>query len=430
MSALGITDRHSLAGVVRAWGAAKATQTRLVIGCRLDLADDTKLLVYPTDRAAYSRLCRMLTLGKARGGKGACLLERSDLLAHAEGQIAIVIEETPDDALAARLGSLREGFADRLYIALTVRRQPGDAVRMELLEQMARASRVASVATGDVLYHEPRRRILQDVVTCIREGCTIDDAGFRRERSVDRHLKGPAEMARLFAAHPDALARTHEIVDRARFDLGELRYQYPNEADEPGRTPQQTLETLTWAGADRRYDGQIPPGVEAQLRHELRLIGELEYAPYFLTVNSIVSEANRRGILCQGRGSAANSAVCYVLGVTSVDPIQSGLLFERFISAERREPPDIDVDFEHERREEVIQHGFTTRYTRRDRAALTATVILRYRSRSAIREVGKVFGLTEDVTGKPWPKQCLGLELWTARSRTTRCAEGDLDPGE
>jgi error-prone DNA polymerase len=403
LPALGITDRNSLAGVVRAWEAAKTTSVRLVVGCRLDLSDAPAMLVFPSDRPAYARLCRLLTIGKARAGKGACDLAVDDVLAKADGLLGIVLDETPDDGLRSRLGRLREGFGDRLHTALTLRRQPGDAVRLNRLEEEARAVGVQAVATGDVLYHEPRRRILQDVVTCIREGCTIDTAGFRRERSVDRHLKAPAEVARLFAQHPAAVERSLEIVARARFDLAELRYQYPNEVEEPGQTAQQTLERLTWAGAESRYRGAVPENVAAQLRHELRLIDELGYAPYFLTVNSIVREARRRDILCQGRGSAANSAVCYVLGVTSIDPLQSGLLFERFVSAERREPPDIDVDFEHERREEIIQWVYET--YGRDRAALCAT-ILRFRARGAVREVGKVMGLSEDVTG------ALASQVW------------------
>jgi error-prone DNA polymerase len=403
LPALGVTDRNSVAGIVRAWEAARATSLRLVAGCRIDLTDGTALLLYPTDRPAWSRLCRLLTLGNGRGGKGACLLDWDDVAAAAEGLLAIRVDETPDDTLPTRLHRLREAFADRLYLALTLHRRPGDAVRLARLAEAARAAKVTKIVTGDVLYHEPRRRILQDVLTCIREGCTIEAAGFRRERSADRHLKSPAEMARLYAAHPDALASTLEIVARTKFDLGDLRYQYPNEAEEPGQTPQQTLETLTWAGASRRYGARLPDDVAGQLRHELRLIDQLAYAPYFLTVHSIVREARKRGILCQGRGSAANSAVCFVLGITSIDPTRSGLLFERFVSAERREPPDIDVDFEHDRREEVIQWIYDT--YGRDRAALCCT-ILRFRARGAVREVGKVMGLTEDVTG------ALASQVW------------------
>ncbi|MBC7801566.1 MAG: error-prone DNA polymerase, partial [Gemmatimonadaceae bacterium] len=281
-------------------------------------------------------------------------------------------------------------------LAGTVRRRPGDTVRLQEWHDLGQAAGIPLIATGDVLFHDPGRRILQDVVTCIREGCTIDAAGFRRERHADRHMKAPADMARLFARHPDAIARTTELVDRCTFDLGQIRYQYPTEVEDPALTPQQTLERLTWAGAATRYPAGIPDTVDRQLRHELSLIAQLDYAPYFLTVHSIVRFARSRDILCQGRGSAANSAVCYVLGVTSIDPTRTGLLFERFISAERREPPDIDVDFEHERREEVIQWIYD--HYGRTRAALCATV-MRFRSRGAVREVGKVLGLTDDVTG-------------------------------
>ncbi len=394
--ALGITDRNSLAGIVRAWEAARATGVRLVVGCRLDLADGTSLLVYPTDRAAYGRLCRLLTLGKGRAGKGLCRLDPDDLARGGEGLIAMLLPDAPDDALAARLTRLRADFGDRAYCALTLRRRPADAVWLQGLADMAARAGVAAVATGDVLYHVPERRMLQDVLGCIREGCTIDAAGFRRERFADRHLRPPEETARLFARHPDALARAGEIAARCRFDLGELRYQYPDEIEEVGLPAQATLERLTWEGAARRFPGGVPDAVAAQLRHELALIGRLEYAPYFLTVNNIVRFARGEEILCQGRGSAANSAVCYVLGITAIDPVQSSLLFERFVSAERQEPPDIDVDFEHERREDVIQWVYEA--YGRDRAALCATVT-RFRARGAVREVGKVMGLSEDVTG-------------------------------
>ncbi len=399
LPALGITDRNSVAGMVRAHQRAKEAGIRLVVGCRLDLTDGVSVLVYPTDRPAWSRLTRLLTLGKSRAGKGACTLGWDDLAASARGLIAVLCSAPTPEILQR----LRGDFADRAYLALTLHRRPNDAVRLRQAADLAGSIGVPTVATGDVLYHAPRRRILQDVLTCIREGCTIDAAGFRRERSVDRHLKPPGEMARLFAQHPDAVARTGEIVERCRFSLDELRYQYPNEVRTPGLTPQQELERLTWEGAAQRYPGGVPDAVDRQLRHELRLIAQLEYAPYFLTVDSIVRYARSRNILCQGRGSAANSAVCYVLGITSIDPTRSGLLFERFVSAERKEPPDIDVDFEHERREEVIQWVYDT--YGRDRAALCATVI-RYRGRGAIRDVGKALGLTEDVTG------ALSSQVW------------------
>jgi error-prone DNA polymerase len=396
LTALGITDRNSLAGIVRAHQRAADTGVRLVVGCRLDLTDSPSVLVYPTNRPSYARLCRLLTIGKRRAGKGACTLGWTDLADHADGLIAVLLADVPDDTTPVTLTRLRADFADRGYLALTLRRRPNDAVRLQQFAGLAAQARIPTVVTGDVLYHAPRRRILQDVLTCIRHGCTIDDAGFRRERFADRHLKPPEEIARLFARHPDAVARSLEITDRCRFSLDELRYQYPTEVRVPGQTPQQALETLTWDGAARAYPDGVPGAVTRQLHHELTLIAELEYAPYFLTVHSIVRFAKSKGILCQGRGSAANSAVCYVLGITAIDPTRSGLLFERFVSAERREPPDIDVDFEHERREEVIQWVYNT--YGRDRAALCATVI-RYRARGAVREVGKALGLSDDVTG-------------------------------
>ena len=395
MPALGVVDRNSLAGIVRAHEAAKVTGVRLVVGCRLDLEDGTALLVYPTDRTAYSRLCRLLSIGKGRAGKGACRLSWDDVAEWGAGQIGVLVPGRIDDALSLRMRRLKGEFGDRAYCALTRRFRPNDALRLHQLEEMARAARVPTVATNDVLYHAPERRMLQDVVTCIREGCTIDDAGFRRERFADRFLKPPVEMGRLFERHLDAVARTMEIAERCTFSLAELEYQYPSEVVDPGLSAQDTLEQLTWQGTRDRYPEGLPDKVAAQIRHELNLIERLGYAPYFLTVHSIVRFARSKGILCQGRGSAANSAVCFVLGITSIDPVRSGLLFERFVSEERREPPDIDVDFEHERREEVIQWIYET--YGRTRAALTATVI-RYRSRGAVREVGKAMGLPEDVT--------------------------------
>ncbi len=403
VSALGVVDWNSVAGIVRAWEASKATGVRLVAGARLALTDGAVVLAYPVDRPAWSRLCRLLTLGKGRAGKGGCLLGWEDLAAGGAGLLFVLVPDEADAALAGWLGRLAEVAPGRGYLAGNWRFRPGDAVRMFRLEEMAAAVGVPLIATGDVLYHHPDRRVLQDVMTCIREGCTIDQAGFRLEHHGERHLNAPGRMAALFANHPDAIARTQELVARCTFDLGDLSYQYPTESDDPTEQAQDTLERLTWAGTAVRYPEGVPEAVTRQLRHELRLIGQLAYAPYFLTVNSIVREARRRGILCQGRGSAANSAVCWVLGITSIDPTASGLLFERFVSAERHEPPDIDVDFEHEQREQVIQWIYE-HYGRR-RAALCATVI-RYRARGAIREVGKVLGLTEDVTG------ALSSQVW------------------
>jgi error-prone DNA polymerase len=412
--ALGIVDRNSVAGIVRAWDAQKATGVRAIVGCRLDLTDRTALLVYPTDRTAYGRLCRLLSIGKRRAGKGACTLDWRDVEDWNEGLIGMLCPDRADVVAESALARTAQIFGNRAYMALTIRRRPRDAIRLRDLAAMASTARVPTVACGDVLYHAPDRRLLQDVVTCIREKCTIDSLGDRRERFADRHLKTGQEMERLFRRYlkdTAPVARSAELAARCTFSLDELRYQYPDEITVPGRTPQQELERLTWAKAPERYPDGIDGKVRDQLVHELKLIAGLDYAPYFLTVHAIVAEARRREILCQGRGSAANSAVCYVLGVTSIDPVRSELLFERFVSAERREPPDIDVDFEHERREEVIQWIYET--YGRTHSALTA-VVTRYRARGAVREVGKALGLSEDITaglaGAVWGWSREGVE--------------------
>ena len=396
IEALAITDRNSLAGIVRAHEAAKATGVRLIVGARLVLIDGTELLVYPTDRPAYARLCRLLSLGKGRAGKAKCELHWDDVAAWNEGLIAVLVPDEADDLTARRLRRLADLFGDRAYCALTLRRRPRDHLRLHGLSNLASAARVPTVATNDVLFHHPYRRVLQDVVTCIREGVTIDDAGFVRNRHADRYLKPPEEMARLFRLWPEAVARSVEVAERCRFSLDELAYQYPHEVVEHSLSAQATLEKRTWEGAAERYPEGLPDEVAATLRHELTLIASLDYAPYFLTVDAIVRQARKLGILCQGRGSAANSAVCFVLGVTSIDPGRNDLLFERFVSQERKEPPDIDVDFEHERREEVIQWVYET--YGRHRAALCSTVI-RYRAKGALRDVGKALGLPEDMIG-------------------------------
>jgi len=411
IEALAVVDRNSLAGIVRAHEAARTTGVRLIVGCRLDLTDGMSLLVYPTDRDAYSRLCRLLSLGKGRAGKAKCRLDWSDVVAYGDGLLAVLLPDLADEILALRLRHLREAFGDRAYMALTLRRRPNDQLRIHDLAALAFRMKVPTVVTNDVLFHEPGRRILQDVVTAIRHNVTIDALGERRERDADRYLKPPPEMHRLFARYPEALARTIEIADRCRFSLDELAYQYPEERDDPSLTPQQALEKLTWQGAATRYPEGLPDSVAASLRHELRLIEKLDYAPYFLTVNSIVRFARSKDILCQGRGSAANSAVCYVLGITSIDPGRNDLLFERFVSEERREPPDIDVDFEHERREIVMQWVFDT--YGRDHAALCSTVV-RYRTKGALRDVGKALGLPEDLvrtlSGQVWGWSEEGVE--------------------
>ncbi len=414
--AIAITDRNSFAGIVRAHHAAKEVGLRLVVGCRLDLRDGTSLLAFPEDRAAYGRLTRLLTLGKRRAPKGECHLDYADAVAHSEGQIVIVLPSEMAD-FAARVAA---DFKGRAYLAAHHLYRGDDARRLARLAALAEATGLPLVATNDVLYHLPERRPLQDVLTCIREGCTIAEAGYRLAANAERHLKAPQEMARLFRGRKDAVERSLEIVERCRFNLDELRYEYPEEPVPEGQTPQQCLTELTWQGAAERFaptlpspasggglgrgrgeviggndDGSgVPDKIRALIEHELQLIERLDYARYFLTVHDIVRFARQRGILCQGRGSAANSVVCYCLGITAVDPARIDVLFERFISAARNEPPDIDVDFEHERREEVIQYIYE-KYGR-DRAGLAATVIC-YRSRSAIREVGKTLGLSVDV---------------------------------
>ncbi|MDQ3144133.1 MAG: error-prone DNA polymerase [Pseudomonadota bacterium] len=400
-SALGITDRNSVAGLVRATIAADATNVRLVAGCRLDLVDGSALLVWPEDRAAWSRLTRLLTIGKSRakprkGQKGQCFLHWEDVAAYSEGLVAALVPDRPDEATEIALAQLSGIFGSRSHLALSFRRRPGDATRLHRLEVMARRFAVRSLATGDVLYDSPDKRMLQDVVTAIRNKCTIDELGFRRERFADRHLKCVAEMERRFVRFPDAIAASADIAERCTFSLRELGYQYPDEIVMSGRSPQQALEQMTREALSAKFPSGVPDSYSRLLDHELKLVGRLNYAPYFLTVNSIVGFARSQGILCQGRGSAANSVICYILGITSIDPVAHELLFERFISDARDEPPDIDVDFEHERREEVIQWIYET-YGRKH-AAITA-VVSRYRARGAVREVGKALGLPEDVTG-------------------------------
>ena len=410
--AIAITDRNTLAGVVRAHVAAEARNLRLVIGCRLDLRDAPSLLCFPTDRASYGRLCRLLTRGKLRAAKGECHLQWSDVIEFGAGQIMVALpSDQPDGGFPGFLAQVAAVFRGRAYLAVQHLYRGDDAKRLHRLAALAERAGLPLVATNDVLYHVPRRRRLQDVVTCIREGCTLVEAGFRLAANAERHLKPAVEMVRLFRAHPAAVERSLEIVERCSFNLRELRYEYPDETGSDGTPPQQRLERLAWAGAAKRYSTGIPQKISEQIERELQLVKELRYAPYFLTVHDIVAFARGKGILCQGRGSAANSVICYCLEITDVDPTKVDLLFERFVSNERNEPPDIDVDFEHERREEVIQHIYE-KYGRK-RAGLTAVVIC-YRSRSAIREVGKVLGLSTDVTtalaGTVWGSHGGGIQ--------------------
>jgi error-prone DNA polymerase len=473
---LGIADRNTVAGVVRAWNAlrelreggalppikrregsgpgefhfepqrlplapapplpddrestdwralvqARAQAFRLVTGARLAFADGTPdLIAYPENRAGWGRLCRLLTLGNRRVKKGECHLTLDDLLADARDLLLILMPGRERRNLPALLSRLAEAAPGALWLGATMPRRGDDRRKLAELKSIAEAERIPLLATNDVLYADPSSRDLQDILTCIREGRTLENAGRLLEVNAERHLKHPQEMARLFADCPEAIAETQHLLARIEFDLGQLRYEYPDEPIPPGKDAQSWLEELTWRHAAIRYPAGLPEKVERLLHAELALIQKLDYARYFLTIHDIVRVANDKGILCQGRGSAANSAVCYVLGITCVDPAEHNVLFARFISEERREPPDIDVDFEHERREEIIQHIYQ-RYGR-ERAGLAATVI-HYRPKSAIREVGKALGLSEDVTaalsGTQWGS-------WGSDITRNQVKQAGLDP--
>ena len=481
LAAIAITDRNSLAGVVRAYSALKeltrlraealastdgaqdgphngpsvrpqrvtdhsSRQTmphftgdtaapvlpdvplpKLIAGARLVLTDSpVEWLALPTDLAAWSRLTRLLSLGKRRAPKGECFLTCADLLEWGHGMILIALppdpqEDTNSKTTRADLLAIARRFPGQCFLGAAPRYDGRDQIRLDRLAIMAQASALPMVAVGDVLMHRSARRPLADVLTCLRIGCTIDNIGEQRLANGERRLKSGAEMARLFNRHPAALRRTLEIADRCAFRLNDLRYQYPDEAQD-GEPAQTRLERLTRAGLHWRYPDGPPPKIIHRVEKELTLIREVDYAAYFLTVHDIVQFARSKGILCQGRGSAANSVVCYLLGITEVPPESITLIFERFISKERGEPPDIDVDFEHERREEVIQWIYE-RYGR-ERAGLTA-VVIHFRSRAAIREVGKVMGLSQDVIAR------LSGQIWgwsSAAPSDDRMRDAGLDP--
>jgi error-prone DNA polymerase len=432
LDGIGLCDRNSVAGVVRGHLIKREQQLALAYhpGARLVFADGTPdILAYPRDRAAWGRLCRLLTRGNLRAEKGDCILLLGDLMEHIDGLELIVMEastravEAPppekwkstngvhdtraentqaklrlvaSSAKPSLLAALRAAAPGRVRLAAGMLYRGNDRARLARRVEIARRAELPLIAVNDVLYHHPERRQLQDVLTCIREHLTIDEAGRRLAANAERYLKPPAEMARLFRAAPQAIEETLKLDEMLTFSLDELRYEYPDELRSGFATAQDALVHLTWQGAAARYPDGVPDNVRQNLEHELALIAGLKYAPYFLTVHDIIRYARSQNILCQGRGSAANSSVCFCLGVTEVDPNLHDLLFERFVSADRNEPPDIDVDFEHERREEVIQYIYR-RYGR-ERTGIAATVIS-YRGRSAIREVGKVFGLSEDTIG-------------------------------
>jgi DNA-directed DNA polymerase III PolC len=439
----GLTDRNSFAGVVRAYVALRDGEVRPpgfrgLVGTRLCFSDKTPdIVAYPTDRAAYGRLCKLLSEANLRGEKGAPQLRADDLLrgfSHnvvpieaedfTQGQLFILIVDESDWALSERvLAALAARAPGRVWVAGICRFAGNDRARLNRLAALGRAHGAPLIASNDVLYHEPGRRVLQDVIACIRTHRTLAEAGRWLEPHAERHLKPPAEMARLFREHPEALGETLRFAARIGFALDQLKYNYPTEAIAE-ETTQDRLERLTWEGAARRYDNAVPDAVKRSLWAELCLIAYKGYAPYFLTVHDIVQHARHAlRILCQGRGSAANSAVCFCLGITEVDPARADLVFGRFLSTERDEPPDIDVDFEHERREEVMQYVY--RKYGGNHTGLTANVIT-YRSKSALREVAKVFGLSNDtiaaINQLHWG--------WGATTTPREMAALGLDPDE
>jgi error-prone DNA polymerase len=377
---------------------ARAKSFKLAVGTRLVFADGTPdIIAYPKSRAGWSRLCRLLTRGKRLAKKGDCLLRQEDLLFDCVDLLLIVMPPSELAGLEAHVRAIAKAAPRNVWLGVAQHLKGDDRQVLHDLMTISAATGVPLIAVNDVLYDVPEQRPIQDILACIRDGLRIETAGTRLEANAERHLKPPEDMERLFRDCPAAIAATQDLIEAVGFSLGDLKYEYPDEPVPAGWTPQGWLEHLTWVMAKKRYPDGLPEKVRQQLETELALIAQLQYAPYFLTVYDVVRFATEKGILCQGRGSAANSAVCYVLEITSVNPDQHNLLFARFISSERREPPDIDVDFEHERREEVIQYIYE-RYGR-ERAGLVATVI-RYRPRSAIRDVGKVLGLSEDITSR------------------------------
>ncbi|WP_368669932.1 PHP domain-containing protein, partial [Beijerinckia sp. L45] len=433
LTGIGIADRNSMAGIVRAHLFLRNNKAddpakdpskglRVVSGVRLVFCDGTPdILAYPKDRAAYGRLCRMLTTGNIRAQKGSCLITLADLLEYIEGQQLILLPTSSFEPDAESKGASRtyadfdlgtidrtpaaqrpdlvtliDAAAGKLWVGASM--TYGKNMRADLAKRQKLADKLGLplIATNDVLMHDSARRELQDVLTCIRHGVTLEMAGRRLQPNAERHLKPPDEMRRLFIEAPEAIPETVRFLDGLAFSLDQLGNDYPEELREGFATPQEALAHFAREGAKWRYPDGVSDKVTAAIAHELALVAQMNYAPYFLTVHDIVRFARSKEILCQGRGSAANSTLCYCLGITEVDPDFHDLLFERFISVDRREPPDIDVDFEHDRREEVMQYIYE--HYGRSRAALTATIVT-YRGRSAIREVGKVFGLSDDVVG-------------------------------
>ena len=426
LAGIAVTDRNTFAGIVRAHIAAKEVAMPYAPGCRLVFCDSTpNILAWPRDRTAYGRLSRLLTLGSRRAPKGECHLTIEDLLEFGEGlSLAIDPGQRNIKSITPVIKIIQGLFPDSLRLIAHFGYGATDKRRMNALAKLAEREQIPLLASNLPLYHVPERRILQDVVTCIREHTTLANAGRILNKNAERHLKCSEQMCWLFRDYPEAIHETARLFSELQFSLDELRYEYPEETIGQSATPQAELERLTWLGAQQRFPDGVPAPIRQTINHELKIIADLKYAPYFLTVYDIVRFARNNKILCQGRGSAANSSVCYCLGVTEVDPVKVDLLFERFISPERNEPPDIDVDFEHERREEVIQYIYQ-KYSR-ERSGIAASVRT-YRSRSAMREVGKVFGLTEDIVG------ALSGTVWGSSNQPStdkHLREAGLDPQE
>ncbi len=420
--ALAVTDRNSLAGVVRSHVAAKEVGLKLIVGAEITPVDAPPVVLWTTDRASYARLARLITVGRRRAEKGKFEASLDDVAAHATGLLAGITTDPQKLPERADVERYREVFGDRCYLLAELYLGADDERRLDELVELSRLTRVPLVAAGDVHFHARSRLALKDVLTATRLGLSVAEAGEQLFPNAERYLKPLEALATRFARLPAALARTMEIAQRSTFSLSELRYEYPEELAPAGETPLEYLTRLAWAGARRRYPAGVPAKVRGLVEHELELIGRLHYEAYFLTVFDLVRFARRRGILCQGRGSAANSAVCYCLGVTSVDPDRLDVLFERFISAERNEAPDIDIDFEHERREEVLQYLYD-KYGR-ERSGMTAEVIT-YRPRSAVRDVGKALGLSLDRVDV-LAKSLEGHRL--AEHFDDRCRDADIDP--
>jgi error-prone DNA polymerase len=428
---IAITDRNSVAGIVRAHVAAKAEGISIIPACRLDLSDGPSLLAYPTNKHAYTQISALLTIGNLRAEKGKCHLYKADVYDYANDVKFIVVPPPSlnstldfDPSFENTLKEYRDSFGKNLYLAASRRYDGDDGKYLHRLSKLSTKLHIPMVATNDVHYHHPHRRQLQDILTCIREKCTVYNAGFLLHQNAERHLKPIEEMLRLFKRYPDAIRHSQEIAEACQFSLDTLKYEYPKEITSDGRTPQEELAFLAWKGAKQHFGDCIPEKTITAINHELTFIEQMNYAAYFLTVYDIVRFARENRILCQGRGSAANSTVCYCLGITSVDPTKFDLLFERFISSARNEPPDIDVDFEHERREEVIQYVYQ-KYGR-DRAAIVATVT-QERQKGSIRDVGKAMGLSVDTINR------LSSSIWEFTDEWfegKRIAEQGFDPND